>query len=55
MMTMAILCLRKYDISNDIINSINKGKTIIYSKWFWKWIMFFIKLIPESIFKKLNL
>ena len=43
------------DISNDIINSIKKGKTIIYSKWFWKWIMLIIKMIPESIFKKLRI
>ena len=43
------------DISNDIINSIKKGKTIIYSKWFWKWIMLTIKIIPETIFKKLSI
>ena len=43
------------DISNDIIDSIKKGKTIIYSKWFWKWIMLIIRMIPESIFKKLSI
>lgn len=43
------------DISKDIINSIRKGKTIIYSKWFWKWIMLIIRIIPESIFKKMKL
>ena len=50
-----ILTASPYDISNDIINSIKKGKNIIYSKWFWNWIMLIIKVIPESIFKKLNL
>jgi len=50
-----ILTATPDDISNDIINSIKKGKTIIYSKWFWKWIMLIIKLIPETIFKKLKL
>ena len=50
-----ILTATPDDISNDIINSINKGKTIIYSKWFWKWIMLIIKQIPEFFFKKLKL
>ena len=49
-----ILTASPDDISNDIINSIKKGKTIIYSKWFWEWIMLIIKFIPESIFKKLS-
>ena len=43
------------NISNDIINSIKKKKSIIYTKWFWKCIMLIIKFIPESIFKKLKL
>lgn len=49
-----ILCATPDDISKDIINSINRGKDIIYTKWFWKWIMMIIKIIPESIFKKLS-
>ena len=43
------------EISKDILNSIKKGKSIIYTKWFWKWIMLIIKLIPERIFKKLRM
>lgn len=50
-----ILTATPDDISNDIINSIKKEKTIIYSKWFWRWIMFIIIIIPETIFKKLKL
>ena len=42
-------------ITKDILNSIKKGKSIIYTKWFWKWIMLIIKLIPERIFKKLRM
>jgi decaprenylphospho-beta-D-erythro-pentofuranosid-2-ulose 2-reductase len=49
-----VLTASSDDISKDIINSIKKGKYIIYSKWFWKWIMLFIILVPESIFKKLK-
>ena len=43
------------DISNDIIDSIRKNKNVIYVKWFWRWIMLIIKMIPESIFKKFKL
>jgi decaprenylphospho-beta-D-erythro-pentofuranosid-2-ulose 2-reductase len=43
------------DISKDIINSIKKNKSIIYTKWFWKWIMTIINLIPERVFKSMNL
>ncbi|MEA2007954.1 MAG: hypothetical protein U9O54_02455, partial [Chloroflexota bacterium] len=32
-----------------------KKKDIIYTKWFWKWIMMTITSIPEKVFKKLNL
>jgi len=42
-------------ISFDTIKSIKKKKNVIYTKWFWKWIMLIIKMIPESIFKKLKL
>ena len=42
-------------ISNVIINSIRKNKNVIYIKWFWRWIMLIIKIIPESIFQKMKL
>jgi short-subunit dehydrogenase len=42
-----------------VAESIYKGvigkKDILYVKWFWKWIMFIITSIPESIFKKKKL
>ena len=50
-----ILTAKPEDISRDLINSIRKMKNVVYTKWFWKWIMLIIKIIPESIFKKLNL
>ena len=50
-----ILTATPEDISRDIINSIREKKNVVYSKWFWKWIMMIIKIIPETIFKKLKL
>ena len=43
------------EVANDIFKAQQKGKDILYTKWFWKWIMLIIKLIPEKIFKKLNI
>lgn len=42
-------------VAKQIFNSYKKGRNIIYSLWYWRWIMFLIRLIPESIFKRLNL
>ncbi|MBN8787909.1 MAG: SDR family NAD(P)-dependent oxidoreductase, partial [Terrimonas sp.] len=43
------------DVATYTYNAIIKRKDIIYIKWFWKWIMFIIKCIPETIFKKKTL
>jgi hypothetical protein len=31
------------------------GKNEIYSPWFWRYIMWIIKSIPEPIYKRLGL
>lgn len=43
------------DVADDIYTAYLKGKDQIYTKWFWRWIMALIKVLPESIFKKTNL
>jgi decaprenylphospho-beta-D-erythro-pentofuranosid-2-ulose 2-reductase len=43
------------DVADDIYRAYQKGKDIVYSKWFWKWIMGVIRAIPESVFKRLHL
>lgn len=43
------------DVAQAIYIAVQKKKNIIYVKWFWKWIMCIIKLIPESIFKRKKL
>ena len=37
-----------------IYNAIKNKKEIVFINFFWRLIMFFISLIPEKIFKKLN-
>jgi decaprenylphospho-beta-D-erythro-pentofuranosid-2-ulose 2-reductase len=43
------------EVAEDIFKSQQKGKNVLYTKWFWKWIMLIIKNIPEFHFKKMKL
>jgi len=41
-------------VANIVYDAIKKNRTTVYINSFWKFIMFFIKIIPEKIYKKLN-
>lgn len=43
------------EVANDIFKAQQKGKNILYTKWFWRWIMLIIKNIPEFQFKKMSI
>jgi short-subunit dehydrogenase len=43
------------DIALKVFKALEQGKNVIYTPWFWRWIMLIIKSIPETIFKKLPL
>jgi short-subunit dehydrogenase len=42
-------------VAGDIIRGIEKEKNILYTPWFWRWIMMVIKAIPETLFKRLSI
>ena len=42
-------------VANDIYRAAIKNRDVVYSPWFWRYIMLIIKCIPERIFKKLSL
>jgi short-subunit dehydrogenase len=42
-------------VAADIDKAIRKGKNVIYTPFFWRYIMWIIKAIPESLFKRLSL
>lgn len=42
-------------VALDIYRGIVRHKDIVYTPWFWKFIMIVIRFIPTSIFKKLKL
>lgn len=43
------------EIARDIFQAQQKKKNVVYSKWFWRWIMWFIVHLPESVFKRMKL
>ncbi|MEC8010409.1 MAG: SDR family oxidoreductase [Pseudomonadota bacterium] len=43
------------DVAQDIMSAFEKDKNIVYTPWFWRYIMLIIQHVPEFIFKKLKL
>ncbi len=39
----------------DIFAAYKKSRDVVYTRWFWRWIMAAIKATPESLFKRLSL
>ncbi len=50
-----ILTAKPSEVGEAVYIAVQRKKNIIYVRWFWRWIMLIIKLIPEPIFKKLKL
>ena len=50
-----LLTANPADVASAVYTGIKKKKNVIYVKWFWRWIMYIIKAIPESIFKRKQL
>jgi hypothetical protein len=43
------------EVADIVYNAYLKKKNLIYVKWFWRYIMLIIKIIPEFMFKKMKL
>ena len=42
-------------VARDICRAIAKRKNVIYTRWFWRYIMYIIKKIPEWKFKRMKM
>lgn len=42
-------------IAPSIVSAISKNKSIVYTPWYWRYIMLIIKLIPECLFKRMSI
>jgi short-subunit dehydrogenase len=41
-------------VARDIHRAISKRKDVLYTPWFWNWIMLIIRWIPAIVFKRMN-
>lgn len=50
-----LLTATPHEVAEGVYKAVRSKKNIVYVKWFWRWIMLIIKLIPEFLFKRLKL
>ena len=50
-----VLWAKPSNVAVEIVNSIETKANVIFTPFFWRWVMLLIKTIPEIIFKKLKL
>ena len=49
------LWARPERVAEDIERALQRGFGVVYTPWFWRWIMAIIRLVPERIFVRLKL
>jgi len=42
-------------VASDVVRAVEHGGDVVYSPWWWRWVMLVIRLIPERVFKRLSL
>lgn len=50
-----ILVATPDQVAADIIKGIDSGKSVLYTRWFWRYIMLAIIHIPDRIFRKMKI
>lgn len=42
-------------VADDVYSAVERGRSTIYTPWFWRYIMLIIKSVPEFIFKRMKM
>ena len=42
-------------VARDVFRSVRKGRDVVYTPWFWRWIMLIVKSVPEPVFKRMKM
>ena len=50
-----ILTSEPDDVAMDIFYAYKAKKDVVYIKSIWRWIMLFMNMIPENLFKRINI
>lgn len=53
--TPAILWSTPERVADDMMLARQRGKDVLYTPWFWRYIMLLIRIVPERVFKRLSL
>ncbi|MBT8127471.1 MAG: SDR family NAD(P)-dependent oxidoreductase, partial [Gammaproteobacteria bacterium] len=54
-MNKGLLWAKPEKIADTIFRAIDRRRDVVYAPWFWRYIMLIIRMIPELLFKRLNL
>jgi short-subunit dehydrogenase len=42
-------------VAGDIVRALDSGKAVLYTPWFWRWIMAVIRIVPDFVFRRTKL
>lgn len=42
-------------VAADILRAVGRRRTVLYTPWFWRWIMLVIRHLPQPLFHRLNI
>lgn len=42
-------------VATDILRAYRRRRNVLYTPWFWRYIMWMIRMIPERVFKRMKL
>lgn len=42
-------------VAKDIVKAQQKGRNVLYTRWYWCWILLIVRNVPEFLFKKLKM
>jgi decaprenylphospho-beta-D-erythro-pentofuranosid-2-ulose 2-reductase len=42
-------------VARDIVRAVDRGRDVVYTPWWWRMVMFAVRIIPERLFKRLSL
>lgn len=46
------LWARPADVAPDIERAMDRGSAVVYTPWFWRWIMLVVRMLPNALFHR---
>ncbi len=42
-------------VARDVVRAVDRGRDVVYTPWWWRLVLFAVRLLPERVFKRLSL